>query len=337
LVDDPPYLVRLKSSGVKLDYIGITLLTLGVGALQVLLDRGQEDDWFGSRFITTLVVISAVCLVSLVIWEWFQKAPIIDVRLFKNLNFANANLMMFALGVLYFSSLVMMPLFLQTLLGYTAQLAGLAISPGGLALLFMMPVVGVLTSKFQARYLIAFGWLSLALAMFYSTKQIDLQISFNSAMWLRVFQVAFLGFLFVPINLASYIGMPAEKNNAVAGLVNFMRNIGSSVGTSMVTTLLARRSQFHQEILGNYVRADSANFQNAVNGLSQHLANSGLSMHEAQRQAYARIYQLLQLQAASLAYVDTFMVLAVGSAIMFFLSFMLKKNSPGSGGDLAVG
>jgi DHA2 family multidrug resistance protein len=337
LVDDPPYLARLKSSGVKLDYIGITLLTLGVGALQVLLDRGQEDDWFGSRFITTLVVISAVCLVSLVIWEWFQKAPIIDVRLFKNLNFANANLMMLALGVLYFSSLVMMPLFLQTLLGYTAQLAGLAISPGGLALLFMMPVVGVLTSKFQARYLIAFGWLSLALAMFYSTKRIDLQISFNSAMWLRVFQVAFLGFLFVPINLASYIGMPAEKNNAVAGLVNFMRNIGSSVGTSMVTTLLARRSQFHQEILGNYVRADSANFQNAVNGLSQHLANSGLSMHEAQRQAYARIYQLLQLQAASLAYVDTFMVLAAGSAIMFFLAFILKKNSPGSGGDLAVG
>jgi DHA2 family multidrug resistance protein len=337
LVDDPPYLARLKSSGVKLDYIGITLLTLGVGALQVFLDRGQEDDWFGSRFITTLVVISAVCLVSLVIWEWFQKAPIIDVRLFKNLNFANANLMMFALGVLYFSSLVMMPLFLQTLLGYTAQLAGLAISPGGLALLFMMPVVGVLTSKFQARYLIAFGWLSLALSMFYSTKQIDLQISFNSAMWLRVFQVAFLGFLFVPINLASYIGMPAEKNNAVAGLVNFMRNIGSSVGTSMVTTLLARRSQFHQEILGNYVRAGSANFQNAVNALSQHLANSGLSMHEAQTQAYARIYQLLQLQAASLAYVDTFMVLAVGSAIMFFLSFMLKKNSPGSGGDLAVG
>jgi DHA2 family multidrug resistance protein len=201
----------------------------------------------------------------------------------------------------------------------------------------MMPVVGVLTSKFQARYLIAFGWLSLALSMFYSTKQIDLQISFNSAMWLRVFQVAFLGFLFVPINLASYIGMPAEKNNAVAGLVNFMRNIGSSVGTSMVTTLLARRSQFHQEILGNYIRAGSANFQNAVNALSQHLANSGLSMHEAQTQAYARIYQLLQLQAASLAYVDTFMVLAVGSAIMFFLSFMLKKNSPGSGGDLAVG
>jgi len=246
-------------------------------------------------------------------------------------------LLMFGLGGWYFSSLVMMPLFLQTLLGYTAQLAGLAISPGGLALLFMMPVVGVLTTKFQARYLIAFGWLYLALAMFYSTKQIDLLISFNSAMWLRVAQVAFLGFLFVPINLASYIDMPAEKNNAVAGLVNFMRNIGSSVGTSMVTTLLARRSQFHQEILGNYVRADSANFQNAVNDLSQHLANSGLSMHEAQRQAYARIYQLLQLQAASLAYVDTFMVLAVGSAIMFFLSFMLKKNSPGGGGDLAIG
>ena len=156
-------------------------------------------------------------------------------------------------------------------------------------------------------------------------------------MWLRVVQSAFLGFLFVPITLAAYIGMPAEKNNAVSGLVNFMRNIGSSVGTSMVTTLLARRSQFHQEILGNYVRADSGNFRNTLTALTQHLANSGLSMHEAQRQAYDRIYQLVQAEATDLAYVDTFMVLAVGSAIMFFLSFILKKNSPGAGGDLAVG
>src|SRR5580658_55120 len=129
-VEDPPYLARLKSAGVKLDYIGIALLTLGIGALQVLLDRGQEDDWFGSHFITTLVVIAVVCLVSLVIWEWYQKAPIIDVRMFKSFNFASASLMMFTLGILLFSSLVLMPQFLQTLLGYTSQLAGLALSAG---------------------------------------------------------------------------------------------------------------------------------------------------------------------------------------------------------------
>jgi MFS transporter, DHA2 family, multidrug resistance protein len=127
-VEDPPYLQRVKGAGVKLDYVGIALLTVGVGALQILLDKGQEDDWFGSRFITTLVVISAVCLISLVVWEWFEKSPIIDVRMFKSFNFASASLMMFMLGILLFSSLVLMPQFLQTLAGYTSQLAGLALS-----------------------------------------------------------------------------------------------------------------------------------------------------------------------------------------------------------------
>ena len=159
-VEDPPYLSRLKAAGVKLDYIGIALLTLGVGALQVLLDKGQEDDWFGSRFITTLVVIATVCLISLVIWEWFQKAPIIDVRMFKNFNFASSSLMMFTLGIMLFSSLVLMPQFLQTLVGYTSELAGLALSAGGLVLLIEMPIMGQLTTKLQARYLIAFGWLA---------------------------------------------------------------------------------------------------------------------------------------------------------------------------------
>src|SRR5882672_4339681 len=176
VLEDPPYIARNRNAGVKLDYVGIALLTLGVGALQVLLDKGQEDDWFGSRFITTLVVVATVCLISLVIWEWFQKAPIIDVRMFKSFNFASSNLMMFTLGILLFSALVLMPQFLQTLLGYTSQLAGLALSAGGLVLLFEMPIMGQLTTKLQARYLIAFGWLALSIAMFYSTKRIDLQI-----------------------------------------------------------------------------------------------------------------------------------------------------------------
>jgi DHA2 family multidrug resistance protein len=173
--------------------------------------------------------------------------------------------------------------------------------------------------------------------MFYSTKRIDLQVSFSAAVWLRIAQVIGLGFLFVPITLEAYIGISPEKNNAVAGIANFMRNIGSSVGTSMVTTLIARRSQFHQEILGDYARAGSPNFQNSVSGLSQRAANSGLAAHDAQMVAYARLYQALQAQAASLAYIDTFMVLAVGAAIMFFLTFFLKKNDPGGGGAAAVG
>jgi MFS transporter, DHA2 family, multidrug resistance protein len=252
--------------------------------------------------------------------------------MFKSFNFASSSLMMFTLGILLFSSLVLMPQFLQTLVGYTSQLAGLALSAGGFVLLLEMPIMGQLTTKIQARYLIAFGWLALSIAMFYSTKRIDLQISFSAATWLRIAQVIGLGFLFVPITLVAYIGIMPEKNNAVAGIVNFMRNMGSSVGTSLVTTLIARRSQFHQERLVQNARVDNPNFVNAANGLAQHLANSGVGTHEAQVTAYARIYQSLQAQAASLAYIDTFMVLAVGAAIMFFLAFVLKKNDPGAGG-----
>src|SRR6202007_2405280 len=221
LVEDPPWVKRAKGAGVRMDYIGIALLALGIGALQIMLDKGQEDDWFGSRFILTLAIVASVCLVATVIWEWFYKNPIIEVRLFKNLNFLGANAMMFVLGIMLFSTLVMMPLFLQTLLGYTSESAGLVLSGGGLLLLFLMPVVGTLASKVQARYIIAFGWLTLSLAMYYSTRNLDLQISFGFASLLRVLQVFGLGFLFVPINLASYVGMPAEKSSSVAGLVNF--------------------------------------------------------------------------------------------------------------------
>src|SRR4029077_11903288 len=229
----------------------------------------------------TLVIISAVCLISLVIWEWYQKAPVVDVRLFKSFNFASANLMMFMLGIMLFSSLVMMPQFLQTLMGYTSQVAGLAISGGGLALLIEMPIMGQLTTKVQARYLIAFGWLCLALAMFYSTKRIDLLISFSAAMWLRVAQVVGMGFLFVPITLVAYIGVPPDKNNAVAGIVNFIRNMGSSVGTSIVTTMIARRSQFDRQVLAGNPDLGNPNFQNSVNGLAQRLTPSGLGAYEA--------------------------------------------------------
>jgi MFS transporter, DHA2 family, multidrug resistance protein len=331
-VEDPPYLSRLKAAGIKLDYIGIALLAVGIGALQILLDKGQEDDWFGSQFITTLVIVAAICLIALVIWEWYQKAPVIDVRMFKNFNFASSSLMMFMLGIMLFSSLVLMPQFLQTLVGYTSELAGLALSAGGLVLLFEMPIMGQLTTKLQARYLIACGWLALSIAMYYSTKRIDLQISFSAATWLRIAQVVGLGFLFVPITLVAYIGIAPEKNNSVAGIVNFMRNMGSSVGTSMVTTLIARRSQFHQARLVHDARVDNPNFISFSSGLTHALTTFGFGRHEAQAAAYARIYQSLQAQAATLAYIDTFMVLSVGAAIMFCLSVVLKKNDPGGGG-----
>ena len=336
LVEDPPYIKALAHSGVRVDFIGVGLLILGIGALQVLLDKGQEDDWFGSRFIMTLAVIATVCLVALVIWEWRHKAPIIDVRLFKSFNFATSSLMMFMLGLMLFASLVMMPQFLQTLMGYTATSAGLVLSAAGIVLLIEMPIVGQLTTKLPVKYIIGFGWLALALSMYYSTRRLDLEISFRSAMWLRVVQVFGMGFLFVPITLSAYIGTSPEKGNSVAGIVNFMRNIGSSVGTSMVTTLLARRAQFHQSVLAYHATNFDPAFQNQVAGLAKQLVQSGVSAADSREHAYGLIYQLLGAQAQTLAYVDTFMVLAVGAGIMFLLSFLVRKNDPRAGGAVVV-
>jgi DHA2 family multidrug resistance protein len=331
LIEDPPWVKRAKGAGIKFDYIGVSLLTLGVGALQIMLDKGQEDDWFGSRFILTLAIVAGVGLVSLVIWEWFQQHPIIEVQLFRNLNFLGANAMMFILGIMLFSSLVMMPLFLQTLLGYTSESAGLVLSGGGLLLLVLMPVVGTLASKIQARYLIAFGWLALSVAMLYSSRRLDLEISFGFASFLRVIQVVGLGFLFVPINLASYVGMPFEKSNSVAGLVNFMRNMGSSVGTSMVTTLIARRSQVHQMYLVAHAGPGQPVFTQAVAALTSRLFVAGFDAELAGRKAYSLVYQSLVGQASTLAYIDTYAILGMGAAIMFVLSFTLRRNQPGAG------
>jgi MFS transporter, DHA2 family, multidrug resistance protein len=336
LVEDPPYLKRLKKGGIKLDYIGFSLLALGVGALQIMLDKGQEDDWFGSHFIATLAVIAVVCLVSLVFYEWFHKDPIVDVRLFKNRNFATANMMMFMVGAMAFATTVLMPQFLQNLMGYTAESAGMVLSAAALLLLVELPIVGRLTSKFQLRYLIACGWFMLAIGMYVSVRGWDQQMSFAHATWLRIFQYLPLGFVFVPATTAAYIGVSQDKSNAVAGLVNFTRNIGSSVGTSVVTTIIARRSQVHQVSLADHITPGNPQFESALNGLTQQLAHAGLSMHEAQRQALARLYAGVQDQAATLSYIDTYWILAIGCACMFFFSFALVKNDPRPGGNVAL-
>lgn len=329
LIDDPPWAKRVAGALSRIDYVGMSLLALGVGALQIMLDKGQEDDWFGSRFIVTLAVLAVVGLVSLVIWEWFYKNPVVDVRLYKSFNFLQANFMIFVLGVMLFASLVMMPLFLQSLLGYSAESAGLVLSGGGLLLLFMMPLMGFLSGKIQARYLIASGWLALSLAMYYSARRLDLDISFGSAAMLRVVQVFGLGFLFVPINLASYVGMPTEKSSSIAGLINFMRNIGSSVGTSMVTTLIARRAQVHQVFLVGNITNGQRSFDNTAAALTSRIFASGAGLNTAMNKSYALIYRAVTLQATTLAYIDTFLVLSGIAAVMFVLSFTLKKNELG--------
>jgi DHA2 family multidrug resistance protein len=214
LVEDPPYVAGLRQRLSGFDFIGFSLLTVGVGALQIALDKGQEDDWFGSLFITALIVIAIVGLVSLLIWEWFQKEPIVDVRLFQNSNFAASSVMFLMLGMALFSSTVLMPQLLQTLMGYTAQKAGMVLSAGALVVLVALPVVGKLTTRFQARHLLAFGWITLAASMYLSCRHINLLISFSSATLLRIWQYLPVAFLFVPLTLAGYVGLPAGKTNA---------------------------------------------------------------------------------------------------------------------------
>jgi MFS transporter, DHA2 family, multidrug resistance protein len=334
LVEDPPYIACLKTGLSGFDFIGFSLLTLGVGALQIVLDKGQEDDWFGSHFITTLVVIAGTGLFFLVVWEWFQKEPIVDVRLFKNFNVATTNLMFLMLGAALFSSTVLMPQLLQTLMGYTAQKAGMVLSAGALVVLVVLPMVGKLTTRFQARQIIAFGWLGLAAAMYISSKQVDLLMSFRSATILRVWQYIPVAFLFVPLTAAGYVGLSPEKTNAAAGLMNFFRNMGQSVGTSAVTTLIARRSQYHQSVLAEYTA--SGRFHASITALAIRLTRAGLSAHAAQEQALGRLYALVQAQAAVLSYVEIYWLLAMSSAVMFVASFLLKRNEPGKSAKVSV-
>jgi len=249
-------------------------------------------------------------------------------------NFASCSLMMFVLGIVLFSSTVLLPQLLQTLMGYTAETAGMVLSGAAILLLFLMPVVGRLSARFQARYLLAFGWITLAMAMYLTCKRIDLLISFRAAALLRVWQYLPIGFLFVPLTMAAYVGLPESKSNAAAGLINFMRNIGQSVGTSAVTTLLARRGQYHQSVLAEYT--GSPRFNATVAGLTNRLTHVGLSPYSAHQQALARMYNLVITQAQALSYVEIYWLLAATSAVMFLLCFLLAKNEPGKGGNVAV-
>src|ERR1700758_1019286 len=325
-VEDPPFLKRLTLKESKVDYVGFGFLAIGIAFLQIVLDKGQEDDWFGSHFIVTLSVISVVCLVFLVIWELRVKEPILDIRLFKNLNFATSSVMMFMVGAASFSTTVLMPQFLQSLMGYTAESAGMVLSAAAIILLIELPLVGQLAGRIQARYLMAFGWAVLTIAMFFSTRRVDLQISFASATWLRIAQYVPIGFIFIPATMAAYLGIQQEKSNAVAGLVNFVRNMGSSVGTSAVTTILARRAQVHQVMLASHTSLGDASFRDSATALADRLGQSGAGQPDMQ--ALTRIYDTVRNQASTLSYIDAFWMLGIAAGIMFLLTFLLRKKNP---------
>jgi DHA2 family multidrug resistance protein len=313
--------------------MGLGLIALGLGTLQIVLDKGQREDWFESQYIVVLSLIAAGALVFAVFWEWRHKDPIVDLHLFRERTFATANLLMFMLGFALLGSTLLLPLFMQTLLGYTAEQAGMALTPGGFTILLLLPLVGFLLSRYDSRWLIAVGLTTLSLSLFHMTS-FDLDVDFRTVMLARILQAAGLACLFVPINTAAYAFLPREKNNAASGLMNLARNIGGSVGISFVTTLLARRTQFHQARLSEHLSAGGGRLQSTLQGLTATFTKGGLDPATAAQKAYAMLQASVGRQAAMLGYIDCFWMLGSLIICLVPVAFLMKKARPG--GAVAV-
>ena len=348
LVEDPPHVTRevalSKKTGLKLDFLGFGLLAIGFGSLEFVLDKGQEDDWFGSHIITFFIGTCIVALITLIFWELYQlkvgNRPILNLTLFKRKTFAIPFVLMFVLGFSLYGTTVLIPQMVQTLLGYTAELAGFVISPGGICIMCMMPIVGFLIGKVDPRALICYGFFTLALSMVFM-HTLSLDSSFKYIMWLRVYQASGLAFLFIPINTISYTGVKRSENNDVSGLTNLARNIGGSVGTAFVATMLARGSQRHEAYMIRNLTPTTPAFQAQVNALKHMFSGGnpgngtgfgGGSGAGGVFAAQASIYNQLHRQAAMLAYMDIIAVLAVFCALMVPLVLLIGKIKPAADG-----
>jgi len=276
----------------------------------------------------TFGVVAIVGLTAFSIWEWFQAHPLVELKMLKQRNFATASVMMTMLGLTLFGSTVVMPLFLQELLGYSAEQSGLVLSPGGLAIILMLPLVGFLMTRVDPRWLIAIGFASVALGL-YKMTNIDLQMDFRTAVLYRIYQTAGLAFLFVPISTMAYAGVPPEKNNQLSAMINLFRNIGGSVGISLASTLISRRAQVHQDNLVTHATGYDQAFRNSFNALKNTYAGAGVSKADAAHRAYGQIYGMVQRQASAQAYVDTIYMLAIGAALMIPLVLLLQKVKRG--------
>jgi DHA2 family multidrug resistance protein len=330
MVSDPPHVTAaVKRGSGPVDFTGLGLIAVGLGALELVLDKGQEEDWFHSHFIVGCSLVAAVALVSFVVWEWQHEHPIVDVKLFRDRSFATANLMMLVLGVSLYGTTVLLPQFTQIMMGYTAQLAGMALSPGGFTIILLMPIVGNLISRVDARRLLFFGFSVLSLSLFYMAHNLYTGLDFPHVVRLRVYQSIGLAFMFVPINTLAYVGQPPEKNNAISGIVNLSRNMGGDIGIALVTTLLARRSQMHQSSLAVYADPYHPAYQGRVQGLAAALEGRGVAHADSAHKAMAMLYRTLQQQAMTLAYVDVLWLMGVGTMCMLPLLLLLKRNAPG--------
>ncbi|MGB7582559.1 MAG: DHA2 family efflux MFS transporter permease subunit [Sedimentisphaerales bacterium] len=328
LVHNPPYLVRKKiGKDFKIDYVGLGFIAVGLGALQILLDKGEREDWFDSHFIVTLSVISAVCLISAVFWELRQRDPVIKLRILKDSNFAVSVFMMYTLGFILYGSTALLPMFLQNLLGYSALDSGLVISPGGIITMISMPIVGLLVTKIQAKWLLIIGSVFGAIGLFMSAG-FNLQISFSNAVWARSVMSAGLGFLFIPINTVAYYYVAKADTDNASGLINLARNLGGSFGISLTTTLLARRMQFHQSRLVEHVTETTPAYQHYFANIQAMLVQQGTDIATAAIKAKTLIYGFVQQQAAMLAYLDVFWVLGGMFLLLIPLVFLMKKTTP---------
>ena len=330
MVEDPPWLreERERSRRVNVDWFGLGLVAIAFGSLQVVMDKGQDDDWFSSPFIVVFTMATVICLLGTLVWEWVHPNPVVNVRLFRRRNFAVSVGLMFTLGAVLYGTTVLLPLFLQTLMGYSAQGAGEVLSPGGVVTMAMMPLAGFLVSRVPSKYLIAAAFAGMSLALFHMSS-INLGIDVHTATMYRVYRAVALAFLFIPINTVSYIGVPREQNNQVSGLMNLARNIGGSVGIAFVSTILARRSQVFQSSLVDHAAQSSPLLQERLAQLQRAFSAAGPA--QAMRRAYGALYATIQQQAAVLSYVHIIQDLAIVCALLVpVILLLLKKNDPGA-------
>ncbi len=329
-VDDPPWIKADKKNLFRLDTLGLGFLIIAMGGMQIMLDKGEEMDWFASNFIRVFGFLFVAGMIGLIWREWNAKDPIIKIKLFKYKNFAICTLLMILVGGLLNASTTLQPQFLQNLLGYTATKSGEALTGGGIALLFLMPFAGYATGKFAARNLAVVGFLFFVFAFYYSSTHTTLQMSFGFASWLRVLQVAPIPFAFISITNAAYVGLPKEASNQVSGIINFARNLGGSILISLTSAMVTNRSLFHQARLSSGLNSANPAYNRHVQGLTQQFG--AISGHAgAASMARSRIYQDLILQSSVMGYMDVYRVLCWMAIVMTLLAFLLNKNKPGEG------
>ncbi len=317
-----------NKSSARIDIVGLGLVSLGLSALQILLDKGQQEDWFASTFIIAWALICFACLVVAVIWLVGQKEPIIDLSLFKDWAFASSCILIFLTGFVLYGTNVILPLMLQGQYGYDATLAGLVLSPGGLVLLIVMPICGKLVGKIQARFLIIIGFTIFAAGMYHSMS-FSPQTDFHTFQWIRVTQIWGLPFLFIPVSTLAFSNIPKEKTNKASALFALFRNVGGSVGIAVVTTYAVRQQQVHQNFLSEHLVPGQAPYENLLARTVEYTGSLKLSM--------AKIYQMLQKQAALNAYIDTFEFLAfIMGGLAIFTLLLLPANRPANR-DVPVG